>query len=282
MGEPKSSLLEDAVMASTDWVNRVLTGGLILSGVVVLLKLTGKSQFKWADVEFSLSSAWMVFALFTLAHFYTALLLLRSTHRLWRDGTPESKARTFDKVSATGGLFVRGMLPSVDLRKIVWVQGINPHDPSTWLTRAASILLLLAIVPFAKVASLSFLLYAFVAVLIMSVNWLIGSLWLVSIAELADDRIGGPRLHDAIHSQQYRGLAQYLIEQFARFGVAMLAPGFMFAGLPGRYIRSLREASFLRRTPHRFINDVCQGCGCSRGYILHRRLLTCKEHNLTR
>jgi hypothetical protein len=99
--------------------------------------------------EFSLDR----FGLFTLAHFYTALLLLRSTHRLWRDESEESQARTFDKVSATGGLFVRGMLPSVDLRKIVWLQGINPHDPSTWLTRATSILLLLAIIPFSPALS---------------------------------------------------------------------------------------------------------------------------------
>ena len=55
---------------------------LILAGAIVLLKLSGKSEFKWLEANFSTDSAWAVFALFTVAHAYTGLLVLRSSHRL--------------------------------------------------------------------------------------------------------------------------------------------------------------------------------------------------------
>jgi hypothetical protein len=69
--------LQEAVVHNADWVNRVLVSGTSIAGVVVLLKILGHSEFEWQDVKISVQGAWMVFALFSVAHGYVAWLLVR-------------------------------------------------------------------------------------------------------------------------------------------------------------------------------------------------------------
>lgn len=176
--------LQEAVVHNADWVNRVLVSGTGIAGVVVLLKILGHSEFEWQDVKISVQGAWLVFTLFTFAHGYAAWLLIRSTHTLWASNAPKEAEETFLKVSSTGSLFVRGMIPRT--KRIQHGDGyiylMDPKDPSTWLAHGAVILMIAATIPFKLGVATIFL--ALGSLVLSFVNWQIGSHWVIALSEL--------------------------------------------------------------------------------------------------
>jgi hypothetical protein len=107
MSKDKLNYLQEAIVSNSNWVDKVLFGGVILGGTVVLLKLAHKPTFKWGDVEFSTDKVWIVAVLFSLAHLYTTWLFVKSIHALWKTGNRAECKEAFEKVTSSGGVFVR-------------------------------------------------------------------------------------------------------------------------------------------------------------------------------
>jgi len=182
MAEDSSNPLKDAVTNNSKWVDKVLWGGLILAGTIVLLKLNNKTSFEWVDIEFNTHKAWLILSLFTLAHLYTTWLLIRAIIRFWTVSSEAECQATFAKVTSSGGLLVRGLIPRTErvrnLYKMKW------SDPTTIVSHLAALLLIPAIVPFDFSDQTQFYKYLGIAVAVMIINWLIGSSWAVALSQL--------------------------------------------------------------------------------------------------
>jgi hypothetical protein len=131
-------------------------------------------------LEITDRSAWFPFALLTVAHFYCTLRLIRALRRAHAILDDNSKHIIFETVSATGGIFVRGIFPRLPNQQ----SGTASIDPSDLSGAAATIdlpILLLAIVPF----SINFLtlIYIAVALLVANSNWIIGSHWAIALSD---------------------------------------------------------------------------------------------------
>jgi hypothetical protein len=186
MPEDKSNHFQEAVVNNSNWVNKVLIAGEVLAGTIILLKLTGKTTFKWGDVEINTDKAWIIFLLFSLAHVYTAWLFIKSIHELWKTHNQEECQTTFNKVISSGGLFVRGLIPRT--KKIRGIYQMTWSDPSTMISHLAALLLIPAIIPFDVSNRLRFILYIVTALIVMVFNWIVGSNWAIALSQLTVDR----------------------------------------------------------------------------------------------
>lgn len=188
MSETELDYYQKAVVENGKWVDGVLISGAVLAGVVVMTKLIGTTEFEIQNVKFPVEYAWAVFTVFSGVHFYTAWLLNRATFRLWNTHSTEKCLATFQEVTTTGGVFVRGLIPRTRLMKTTWgikIYEMRLDDPSTWATHALALLLIAGIVPFDVSDPRRFWGFLFLAVVISAANWFIGSMWLVPLSELA-------------------------------------------------------------------------------------------------
>jgi hypothetical protein len=181
-----------AVKENAKWVNTVLAVGVPLFGAIVLLKFLGATKFTWEHITIGTSQAWIAAVIFTVAHLYSTILLVRSLRVVWSDATAEQRRRLAKEIVATGGLFVRGL---VSRTKVLTASGgpfiryrMEIDDPTAWVSQLALPVLVLAVVPFSW--SLSLLLMIPVAVVIAEANWTIGSHWAIALSDLASHKSG--------------------------------------------------------------------------------------------
>jgi len=185
---PEEENAESAVIENSKWVDGVLWSMLLAATAIILLKLIGKQDFKWQDVELNTSQAWVVFSILTLAHFYAAVLLLKSIRRVWQLSDRLSRSRLFGKITSTGGIFVRGLVARTECRQ-TWFLSVSyemdHHDPSAWFAQFSVPLLITAITPFAiRRTSLRFFL---LGVVLGEINWIIGSHWIIALSDLSTE-----------------------------------------------------------------------------------------------
>src|SRR5262249_54412788 len=153
---------ELAVIENLKWVDRVLW---IMAGIgltVFLAKLMGVDEVEWQNVKVGIFKAWFVVILLTIAHLYVSIMLLKSLKRYWHYSDAQSRQALFDKLGASGGLFVRGLIARTTFKphyartrergKYVFMHSVryemDPHDPSAWIALIAYFLLIAALVPF--------------------------------------------------------------------------------------------------------------------------------------
>lgn len=187
--DAKAKRYQRRVIEDANWVSRVLVLGIIFAALFVAAKLLGSNGFQWFDIKIPTASAPLFFLAFSVLHAYTAYLLNESTHGLWTYGTPEQSRETFNEVVDTGGPFVRHLIPRVEeignLGPIRIIK-MEPRDPSGWVAYVSGLLLLPAITPFAwRWSTLWLFLFA---VVLLIVNWLIGSRWIVLLSTLHDSK----------------------------------------------------------------------------------------------
>ena len=102
-------------------------------------------------------------------------VFVRSIHALWKADNQEDCRTAFNKVTSSGGLFVRGLMPRV--RIVHGVYQMSWSDPSTLISHLAALLIIPAVVPFDVSNRLRFLLYLGTSLILMVFNWIVGSNW---------------------------------------------------------------------------------------------------------
>ena len=182
MAEDNSNHLQDAPINNAKWIDRVLWAFVILGGTIVLLKLAKRRTFSWASVEFDTNRAWIVFTFLTIAHLYTTMLFHLSAVKFSKTSTADERQRVFAKVTSGGGLFVRGLIPRTE--RVGNVYKMKWNDPTTLVSYLAALLIIVTIVPFDFSSRTVFLKYLLIALLIMVINWFIGSRWAVTLSQL--------------------------------------------------------------------------------------------------
>jgi hypothetical protein len=177
---------ELAVIENSKWVDRVLWTQAAVGLTVVIGKFMGVTEFEWQHVKFNVSTAWFVFLLLTIAHLYASLLLIKSLRRFWDCSDAHSRRALFAKITATGGIFVRGLVARTEYDGTLFVRyRMSPSDPSAWAALMGSAFLVASIIPFSLSKSMWWMLL--VAFAITQVNWSIGSHWVIALSDLTNN-----------------------------------------------------------------------------------------------
>jgi hypothetical protein len=179
----------DAVTSSAELLNALLVSGLALAGVIVLLKIVGKDEFEVWKVPIKLKYAGAVFALFTVAHLYLAVLFIQDAYHIFFEHH-ELALDAWNTLHGKGFIFFHGMVARVQLNR-VYIGGHPAYevpmdwaDPTTWLVHGAAILVFLAIVKWKNANWKLRTITLTSAFLIIVVNWTVGSNWVIAASEL--------------------------------------------------------------------------------------------------
>lgn len=188
MQSAKVEYYQKSVVENAKWVDSILLAGFTVAGMTILVKLSGASEVSFREINFSTNSVWIVLAVLSIAHIYTAWLLSRSIHQLWSTKNEEKCLETFREVTSSGGLFVRGLEPRVaktDSKSGTVFYKMRFDDPSAWAAHLFIIIAFASIVPYQSSKLLSILKYTFVAFFIIIINWQSASDWVIGLSELA-------------------------------------------------------------------------------------------------
>jgi len=171
---------------SATWIDHLLITGAGLAGVVVLLKLSGKHDFEAWGVKFSSVYAWLVFSIFSTAHFYLSYVF-RSDITLIINKYPASKVKAWETLTGSDLFFFHGLVARLNF---VDVRGtrlfvMDGADPTTWLAHGGALLVFLAIIRVRKTSWLIRLSTLIAATIITAFNWLIGGGWVVTVSLLS-------------------------------------------------------------------------------------------------
>lgn len=187
MTKGTSDLLRDAVAHNAKSVDTVLWTFVILELALIYLKLNKKGTFIWGGLEANATGAWPVafFFLLTLAHLFTTLRLNQSIRACLKECSPSHRHRAFLRVTSAGGLFMRGMIPRTQLLpngayKMEW------SDLTTVPSYVAALLILPALIPFDSLTVWRVAKYLFFVLLLININWRIGSSWAINLSRLAN------------------------------------------------------------------------------------------------
>jgi hypothetical protein len=179
------------VIENAKWVDKILMVGTLAAGMIVLFKLLNLLNIiniTTIDIgslkNLPITNGWLFFVIFlllTFAHYWTGILLLsHSLHKLWQANSSELSEYAFNEVTTTGGIFVRGLIPRIENVGVIYL--IDMRDPSAWAAHAAALALIFAIVPWYFAPPFFILLV--LAIVLMFVNWMIGSNWIILLSEL--------------------------------------------------------------------------------------------------
>jgi hypothetical protein len=138
MSTGKWNSLQDAVINNSKWIDRVLWGLLLTQGTIILIKLAGKSTFVWGGVEFNTNKAWAILSLVTIAHLYVTVLFHTAAVKFAERSSDYERHEVFERITTSGGLFVRGLIARTKRRGRVYVMKRN--DPTTIVSHVAAVL----------------------------------------------------------------------------------------------------------------------------------------------
>ncbi len=174
------SVESKAVLSTASWINSLVCTALTISLVVCATKLTAGSKFKipGIDTEFNTDYTWMIFAAFTIAHWYVTVLFIKSCRTLFREDYQNAKL-TWEELSHNGPLLFRGLMPRL-LPERGRIAIMRWDDLTTWLAHGGAILFIAGMIPFSKFAFLDILR----ALIITFINWTLGSSWVIAASEL--------------------------------------------------------------------------------------------------
>jgi hypothetical protein len=208
---------KEAVLENSKWLDNVLMGGFLFSIVVVLLKILGQREVEWMDVKFNLENVWIVFCLFSIAHLYTEILLIRSIRPLWDKCNVEDRNFIYNKIVATGGIYVRGLVARTKVLQD-WELKVDYRmsfkDPSAWVAYISFLILLGAIIPFPlfyeKIHQVV------IALLFSNINWIIGTNWVVALSELSNS------FEESLDASERGSMRSMYFEEFDKNGICVV------------------------------------------------------------
>jgi hypothetical protein len=191
MAEDNLDHRQKMVIEDAKWVDKILTVGAGLAGIIVVAKILSINTLAWNGITVSLTNAWIIFVPLTIAHIYTANFpLSRSICLLWRENlwvnSAEQGRAVFEKVTEAGGIFMHGLVPRTKRVKMFgfYQYFMSSYDPTTPISYGAGLLLILAIVPWNFSNRVLFFLLLAGSIVIVVVNWLIAGGWAVSLSQL--------------------------------------------------------------------------------------------------
>jgi hypothetical protein len=181
-----SDLLRDAVAHNAKSIDTVLWAFVILELALIYLKLNKKGTFIWGGLEANATGAWPVafFFLLTLAHLFTTLRFTQSVRACLRECSVSHRLRAFLRVTSSGGLFMRGMIPRTQLLPN-GAYKMEGRDLTTIPSYVAAFMIMPALIPFDSLTVWRLVKYLFFAWVLIVINWRIGSLWAVTLSRLA-------------------------------------------------------------------------------------------------
>jgi hypothetical protein len=176
--------LKTRVVADSKWLDRLILSAMVVSLAIIAAKALGGGSFKLGDTEVPTKYAWIVFSGFSVIHLYLACLIIKSSHKLWQDSS--TPADTFLKLTAEGGVLLRGLVPRVSrrMRGETYIFKMPFSDLTIWPSYLAIILLMAAVVPFSVNPFERFYLLTLIGLLLAYVNWRIAANWLVALSDL--------------------------------------------------------------------------------------------------
>jgi hypothetical protein len=184
MAERISEQLQAAVVNNFTSIDRVLKFFLSLAGIICLLKFTNKLTLSVSGVEVPTKWAWVVFLFFTVAHAFTTWRFEQSTQKFLQSNRDNDGQKAFEKITSSGGPWVRNLVPR---RKRGNLYRMKWSDPSTLVSYSAAVVMAISVIQFDLNHPKIILGYSAVALVIVVINWLIGSRWAVTLSQLAVD-----------------------------------------------------------------------------------------------
>lgn len=183
-----ANIYKDAVISNIKWLNNILTYGSSIAGIIVLLKIKGDSFFSWTGIEYSISQAWIVILLLTIAHIYVCVLAIKSVFRLVNNATTEDCKEVYIELTSKSGIFLRGLIARFtnNRRFYIRITKMQLKDPTMWLSYLSAIVVLLAIIPFHFERIINLILLILFSFFILFVNWITAAIWINTVSELSD------------------------------------------------------------------------------------------------
>ncbi len=183
----EKSVASEAVIKIAERINKLLITAFLLAIAAVITKLTAGSTMKIpsTDIAIPITYFWIVFAVFTGAHAYLAIFFKGACgHLFYKDH--KNAMNTWEKLTRNGPIFFNGMrprllpdLPPATKNATRAVAPMAVNDGTTWLHYGMAILLFFAILPFDPITfGLG------VALILVLLNWFLGSSWAIAVSEL--------------------------------------------------------------------------------------------------
>ncbi len=229
--------LQRKAIEDAKWVDKVLTGDASIAGIIVLLKILNLNVYVLNGITFKPENFWVIAVLFTTAHAYVTLLLIRSLYELWKDGSLARNKAVYENITETGGIFIRGLSPRVTFITYFGffrVYIMDSFDPSTWVSHGAILLLMAAIIPWDLSHLSQNIFYWCMAIVIAVLNWLIGGTWSVALSSLTLDYATKPTYFTNLEEVEKNVKAAYNpVDAFVKRWLARIEE------LEGRFMKRL-------------------------------------------
>ena len=176
-------------------MNRVLVAGSLTIVAVILARVFNRSpSIKILDIgEVPLKAVWVVFLAGTVAHFFAGAFFRNAILDLaYSDEASSEKVKAREDVLVDGGHFVSVMVRRLPVSGRRFVP-MSLHDSSTWVAYLGALGFLVAVVPWWWQNGLRGpgvgvgLVLTSVGVLLLLVNWFVGSHWAIALSLLGEE-----------------------------------------------------------------------------------------------
>jgi hypothetical protein len=292
-----------AVYENMRWLNNTFLIFYIFAIVIIILKINGVES---PLVNALTANSYLVVLTFSVVHFYVTWLLISSIYTLWRTKSFDICLQTFREITVTGNILVRGLIPRTETlgrTRTFTFYRMRHEDPSAWVALLSAIIIIATVVPFHIGNFIVFIVLVALSGILLVINWVIGSNWIVALSELSIPQ------DKSLYLSSVSGFGNGLVTSAMIPEVLMLIAG-RILGKIGRtstttlttfpWPRQLIKVSFLsqmilirvgkkvRKTQesqeatkysmigmiygHEFSKGVCRKCGCSQIYVEHSRL----------
>jgi hypothetical protein len=170
----------------------VVSGGVAIA--TILARLLGQDLLDSSVFKAPVRLAWLFFLPATIAHvFWTRFALYKMSDIRHQDADQTAGKALVGEIRSGDSMFLRGLVPRTEgVRPGSRVVEMSHRDPTTWLAYGLVVLVVIAILPWQlKDGALRWdgglaraLTLAGVALVVVVVNWLAGTLWVVMLSQL--------------------------------------------------------------------------------------------------
>jgi hypothetical protein len=162
------------------YLNKVLFSFLLLSASIILLKVTNQSNIKFLDVTFSISNAWLIFAILSIAHSFLALILLSAIKKFLLFKEWDLKHQLFDEITSSDNIFFNGLVPKYSLWGVEGNATIKVHKDIHFVLYSTTF----ALIAIAAIITIPHQLKIAFGISFSLFNFFIASSWTVNISRL--------------------------------------------------------------------------------------------------
>jgi hypothetical protein len=195
VAQPGSSDVGAHVKAWYGTIGSLLNAGSIFVLGVLAARATNTTQVDILEVNMTLQWAWLVFTAFTVAHVFASIFAALYSYRLYLSKTSRTKVvRVYNEISTSKCLYIRGVSGRDRTVQDGAFYRMRWDDPSTWVAHLGAVGALIAMLPWRYGSTLEIApstnrwADVLLALGLLIVNWLAGSVWAVALWELAKPR----------------------------------------------------------------------------------------------